>query len=220
MPGKQQNEVPVWDVPVRLFHWALVIMVATLWTTGELGSLDIHMKIGVWALALLLFRVAWGFVGSQTARFSEFVRGPGAIRAYLIAARTGAVRSIGHNPLGALSVLALLILLSAQAITGLFTTDDIVTDGPLVHAVSSKTAAMLSSLHRLGGKLILALVALHLAAVLFYTAVKKDDMVRAMITGTKRVPEGVQGIRFAHPLLAFCVLALACSVVWAVLALA
>lgn len=215
-----QNEVNVWDQPTRLFHWALVALVATLWATGELGKLDIHMKLGVWVLALLLFRILWGVAGSTTARFSHFVRGPGAIRAYLVAARTGAVRSVGHNPLGALSVLALLGVLTAQAATGLFTTDDIVTEGPLVHMVASKTAALLSTLHRLGGKLILALVAVHLAAVAFYTLVKKDDMIRAMITGTKRVPPGVDGIRFAHPALALLLLAVACGLVWGGLALA
>ena len=216
----QQTEVKVWDQPTRLFHWALVALVGTLWATGELGALDIHMKLGVWVLALLLFRILWGFAGSPTSRFSHFVRGPKAIRDYLLAARSGAVRSVGHNPLGALSVLALLGVLTAQAATGLFTTDDIVTEGPLVHLVASKTAALLSSLHRVGGKLILALVAVHLAAVAFYTLVKKDDMVRAMITGTKRVPTGVEGIRFAHPALALALLAAACGLVWGGLALA
>lgn len=215
-----QIEVRIWDQPTRLFHWSLVILVAVLWLSGEFGKLDIHMKLGVWALALLVFRLMWGVVGSPTARFAQFVRGPAAIRDYLAAARGGAVRSVGHNPLGALSVLALLGLLTAQATTGLFTTDDIFTNGPLVGKVSGKTAALLSSLHRLGGKLLLALVGVHLAAVAFYTLVKKDDMIRAMITGTKRVPEGVEGIRFAHPLLAVAVAAIACAVVWGGLLLA
>ncbi|MGE5475064.1 MAG: cytochrome b/b6 domain-containing protein [Bacteroidales bacterium] len=218
--NNQHHDVKVWDQPIRLFHWSLVVLVATLWATGELGSLDIHMKLGVWALALLLFRLGWGVVGSPTARFSQFLRGPAAIREYVLAARRGTVRSVGHNPLGALSVLALLGLLTAQAASGLFTTDDIVTNGPLVHLVSSKTSALLSSLHRLGGKLLLALVALHLAAVAFYTIVKKDDLLRAMITGTKRVPKSVPGIRYANPLIAVAVFAAACAVVWGGLALA
>lgn len=214
------REVKVWDQPIRLFHWALVALVSALWLTGEFAALDIHMKLGVWALALLVFRLGWGVVGSPTARFDQFVRGPAAIRAYLRAARSGTVRSVGHNPLGALSVLALLGLLVAQGLSGLFATDDIVTNGPLTHLVASKTSALLSSLHRIGGKLILALVGLHLAAVVFYTLVKKDDLIRAMITGTKRVPEGVDGIHFAHPLAALAVLAAACALVWGGLALA
>lgn len=208
------TEVKVWDHAVRLFHWVLVVGVATLWFSGEFGHLDLHMVLGVWVLVLLVFRLIWGFAGSPTARFSHFIRGPGAILTYVRAARSGAVRSVGHNPLGALSVLGLLGLLTVQAATGLFTTDDIFTNGPLTHLVSSKVAATLSSLHRLGGKLVLFLVFVHLSAVAFYTLVKKDDMIRAMITGTKRVPEGVDGIRFASPLLAVAVAVLACAVVW------
>ena len=214
-----RNEVKVWDLPTRLFHWVLVALVGFLWFSGEFGHLDIHMKLGVWALALLVFRLVWGVVGSPTARFSHFVRGPAAILAYLAAARAGAVRSVGHNPLGALSVLALLAVLIAQGVTGLFTTDDIFTNGPLTHLVASKTSALLSSLHRLGGKLLLALVGVHLLAVVFYTLVKKDDLLRAMITGTKRVPAGVEGIRFAHPGLAVAAVATACGLVWGMLAL-
>ncbi|MBC7953568.1 MAG: cytochrome b/b6 domain-containing protein [Rhodospirillaceae bacterium] len=208
------TEVKVWDLPIRVFHWSLAILVGVLWVSGKWGKLDIHMLLGVWVLALLLFRLAWGVVGSPTARFSQFVRGPGAIRDYLAAARAGTARSIGHNPLGALSVLALLGLLLAQSASGLFTTDDIVTDGPLVHAVTSKTAALLSSVHRMGSKLLLGLIAVHLAAVVFYKWVKKDDLVRAMITGTKLVPQGVQGIRFANSWLAVVLFAVAAGLVW------
>lgn len=212
--------VKVWDLPIRLFHWGLAVLVAVLWLTGEFGQLDIHMVLGGWALVLVLFRLGWGFAGSPTARFTQFVRGPAAIRAYLAAARSGAVRSIGHNPLGALSVLALLGLLAAQGGSGLFTSDDIVTDGPLVHLVASKTVSLLSTVHRVGAKVLLALVGLHLAAVAFYTVVKKDDLLRAMITGRKRVPAGVEGIRFANPLVALALLAAAAAMVWGGLALA
>ncbi|MBX9635602.1 MAG: cytochrome b/b6 domain-containing protein [Magnetospirillum sp.] len=214
----ETTEVKVWDQPIRLFHWSLAILVATLWGTGQLGQLDIHMRLGLWVMALLIFRLLWGVAGSPTARFSHFVRGPAAIRAYLIAARNGTARSIGHNPLGALSVLALLGLLLAQSASGLFTTDDIVTDGPLVHLVASKTAALLSSIHRIGSKILLGLIVVHLAAVVFYKWVKKDDLVRAMITGTKNVPPGVEGIRFANPLLALALFAIAAALVWGGLA--
>jgi cytochrome b len=208
----------VWDAPVRLFHWTLAFLVALLWATGQWGKLDIHMALGVWALVLVLFRLAWGVAGSETARFTHFVKGPGAILDYLAAARAGAVRSIGHNPLGALSVLALLAVVGVQAASGLFTTDDIFTDGPLVQLASSKTVALLSTVHRIGGKVILALVAVHVAAVAFYTLVKKDDLLRAMITGTKQVPAGVGGIRFASSWLAAALFAAACALVWGGLA--
>lgn len=208
------TEVKVWDLPIRLFHWSLAILVSVLWISGQKGNLDIHMLLGLWVLALLIFRLIWGFVGSPTARFSQFVRGPKAIRDYLTAARTGAVRSIGHNPLGALSVLGLIGMLLAQSASGLFTTDDIVTDGPLVHLVTSKTAALLSSFHRIGSKVLLALIVVHLGAVVFYKWVKKDDLVRTMITGTKKVPQGIQGIRFANSWLALVLFAMAAALVW------
>ncbi|MBC7906412.1 MAG: cytochrome b/b6 domain-containing protein [Rhodospirillaceae bacterium] len=210
----ETTEVKVWDLPIRLFHWSLALTVSVLWITGQLGKLDIHMVLGLWVLALLIFRLGWGVIGSPTARFSQFVRGPGAIRDYLAAARAGTARSIGHNPLGALSVLALLGLLIAQSASGLFTTDDIFTDGPLVHLVTSKTAALLSSVHRIGGKVLLGLIAVHLAAVVFYKWVKKDDLVRAMFTGTKKVPMGVQGVRFANSWLAVVLFAVAAALVW------
>ena len=214
----QNYEVKVWDAPVRLFHWSLAFLVATLWATGELGKLDIHMTLGVWALVLVAFRLAWGVAGSETARFTHFVKGPKAILGYIAAAKAGTARSIGHNPLGALSVLALLAVVGVQSASGLFSSDDIVTDGPLVHLVSSKTVSLMSTMHRIGGKVILALVAVHVGAVAFYKLVKKDDLLRAMITGTKRVPAGVAGIRFASTWLAAALFAAACAAVWGGLA--
>lgn len=208
------SAVKVWDLPTRLFHWCLVALIAMLWASGEFGKLDLHITLGQAALSLILFRIAWGFVGSRTSQFGHFVRGPAAIREYLLAARRGAVRSVGHNPLGAYSVLALLAVLLVQASSGLFASDDIMTDGPLAHLVSAKCVALLSSVHRIGFKLLLVLVALHLAAVLFYRVVKKDDLVRAMVTGMKQVPDGVEGIRFRNPLIALVVLAAAAALVW------
>lgn len=214
-----ETRVNVWDLPIRLFHWTLAATVTVMWFTGEFGKLNIHMILGIWVLALLLFRLGWGVIGSPTARFSHFVRGPGAIRAYVAAARSGTARSIGHNPLGALSVLALLAVLIAQSATGLFTSDDIFSEGPLAHLATSETVSLLSTLHRLGGKVLLGLVGLHLAAVVFYALVKKDDLVRAMITGTKAVPAGVQGIRFANPLLALALAVFSAALIWGCLAL-
>lgn len=219
-PSPPVRRVKVWDLPTRLFHWVLVLLIVALGVSGQLGHLTIHMQIGPAVVALIVFRLIWGAIGSQTARFSHFVRGPKAVLAYLAAARQGTVRSVGHNPLGAFSVLALLGLVLVQGVTGLFTSDDILSQGPLAHLLSSKDVALLSSIHRIGFKLLLAFIAVHLAAVLFYRLVKKDDMVEAMITGEKQVPEGVEGIRFRHPLLALAALAVACLVVWGGLALA
>ena len=212
------HRVKVWDIPTRLFHWVLVALIVVLGISGQMGRLDVHMLVGPAVVALVLFRIIWGFVGSETARFSHFVRGPKAVMAYLDAAKTGAVRSVGHNPLGAFSVLALLGLVLLQGVTGLFTSDDILSEGPLAHLVTSKTVALLSAIHRISFNLLLAFVVLHLAAVVFYRVVKKDDMVQAMITGEKRVPQGVEGIRFKNPLLALAILAVCCAVVWGTLA--
>jgi cytochrome b len=213
------HSVKVWDLPTRLFHWVLVVLVLALCISGLAGRPDIHLLLGPLMLTLLLFRLVWGFVGSKTARFAEFVKGPGAALAYVTAARQGAVRSVGHNPLGAYSVLTLLGLLVVQAATGLFATDDIVSQGPLAHLVSSGTVKLLSKLHRLGFNLLLAFVGLHLAAVAFYRFVKKDDLVRAMITGTKAVPTEVEGIRFRSDLLAAVVLMICGAVIFGALAL-
>lgn len=212
------HRVKVWDIPTRLFHWILVALIAALAISGEVGKLGVHMLLGPMVLTLILFRLVWGVIGSETARFSHFVRGPRAVLAYMAAAKNGAVRSVGHNPLGAFSVLALLGLILAQALSGLFTSDDIFTDGPLAHLLSSKMVALISSVHRIGFKLLLAFIALHLAAVAFYRFVKKDDMLQAMITGRKQVPDDVDGIEFRSPLIALVVLALCAAAVWGTLA--
>lgn len=211
---RSSTHVRVWDLPIRLFHWSLAALVATSIISGLRGKLDVHMVLGLCVLALILFRLAWGVVGSETARFSQFVRGPRAVLDYLHAAKAGKARSIGHNPLGAYSVLALLGILLAQAATGLFTSDDIATDGPLTYLISSKMTALLSTLHRVGFKALLGLLGLHLAAVAFYTLVKKDDLLLAMLTGDKKVPAGVVGITSRSPLLALILLAAAMATVW------
>lgn len=213
------RKIAVWDLPTRLFHWSLVALVAALGVSGELGLLGPHMLVGPAVLTLVLFRVVWGFVGSRTSRFADFIKGPAAIRAYLAAARRGESHAVGHNPLGALSVLALLALVAAQATSGLFTSDDIMVEGPMTHLVSSAMVKTLSGLHRLGFKLLLAVVALHVAAALFYTFVKKDNLIRPMVTGAKPAPEGVEGIVPVGALRAAIILAACAALVWGGLAL-
>lgn len=204
------TRIPVWDLPVRLFHWLLVALMVALWASGEFGKLDLHMLLGKAALTLLLFRLMWGFAGSRTARFTSFVKGPGRILAYL---RTP-MPVLGHNPLGALSVLALLTLALTQGMSGLFTTDDIFTEGPLVALVSSKTAALLSSVHRIGFKVLMALVAVHVGAILYYRIVKRDNLVLPMITGTKTAKPGLSGNDGGNPLVAVVLLAVSAAIVW------
>lgn len=209
--------VKVWDLPVRLFHWLLVALVAALWASGEFGGLDIHMRLGAGALALVLFRLAWGVAGSRTARFAQFVRGPAAILAHL----RGAVPArVGHNPLGALSVLLLLALVLAQAASGLFTSDDILTEGPLARFASADMVSLLSTVHRIGFKLLLAAVGLHLAAIAFYRLVKKENLVKPMITGSAPAPDGAEENSGGSPAVALLLAAASAAVVWGGLAAA
>ncbi|OAN50220.1 hypothetical protein A6A04_02110 [Paramagnetospirillum marisnigri] len=213
-PSGSSRPVPVWDLPLRLFHWSLVLLFALSWASGKMGKLDIHMKMGAAVLTLILFRLAWGVVGSPTARFARFVSGPGGILAYL----RGQWSGIGHNPLGALSVLAMLGLLAAQATAGLFTSDDIATDGPLVWSASGAMVKLLSGLHRQGAWLLLGLVGLHLAAIVFYRIKKGENLVIPMVTGVKEMDPAPEPQRLASPWLALALLVVAAALVFGGLA--
>ncbi|MBP2232650.1 cytochrome b [Azospirillum agricola] len=205
---KLTRDVRVWDLPTRLFHWSLVLLVTVAVVSAKMDMLSIHMLAGETILALVLFRLVWGVIGSQTARFADFVKGPRAILAYLAGSRGGAApATLGHNPLGALMVVALLLALAVQAGSGLFTSDDILVDGPLVPLASSGAVATLGTLHRLLADGILILVGLHVLAVLGYLLVKKDNLIRPMITGRKRVEGAVAEPRRASPALALAILA-------------
>ncbi len=186
-----RQAVHIWDLPTRLFHWALVACIIGAFVSVKLGGLymDWHVRFGCTALGLIIFRLLWGFVGPRYARFAQFVRGPAAVARYL----KGAAAPAGHNPLGALSVLALLLVIGFQAVSGLFTTDDIMTQGPLFGHVSEAVSAAMTSWHKLNEWVILALIALHLAAVAWYGVVRRRRLVRAIITGkvdAKDVPAG------------------------------
>jgi cytochrome b len=171
----------IWDLPTRLFHWSLVILVVAAFVTAKIGGniMVWHGRIGLTIIGLLVFRIVWGFVGSTYARFFQFVRGPAAIRAYL----RGAWQGQGHNPLGALSVLALLGILTMQASTGLFANDDIAFEGYLVPLIGSELSGKITGIHQLLEKILIALVVLHVGSIVFYARVKKHNLVRPMING-------------------------------------
>ncbi|KOF52747.1 MULTISPECIES: cytochrome b/b6 domain-containing protein [unclassified Achromobacter] len=173
--------IRIWDLPTRLFHWTFAFCVIGAFVSVKLGGLymDWHVRFGCAALGLVIFRLAWGFIGPRYARFSQFVRGPSAVAAYL----RGAAAPAGHNPLGALSVLALLLVVGLQAASGLFATDDIMTQGPLYGYVSESVAGALTSWHKLNEWIIIALVALHLLAIAWYALVRRKRIVGPMITG-------------------------------------
>ncbi len=182
----------VWDLPTRLFHWSIVVLVAISFYTGYTGGfreMDIHMLSGYAILALVIFRICWGFIGSRNARFTSFVRGPGTIISYLKGNASGSSESPGHNPLGALSIIAILITLLVQVVTGLFANDDIMLEGPLAHLVSYDTSRELTGIHELNRWIIVALVVLHLSAVFFYQFIRRDELVGPMVTGYKTVED-------------------------------
>ncbi|MEY2632112.1 MAG: hypothetical protein RIR00_766 [Pseudomonadota bacterium] len=182
------RRIRLWDLPTRLFHWLLVLAIGGAWASGELGGdlLVWHGRLGLLIIALVVFRLVWGVVGSTYARFGQFVRGPAAILAYL----RGQWHGIGHNPLGALSVLGLLGLVSLQAATGLFAmNDDIGFHGPFYDLVSGHTSELLTRLHHRIFKLLLLLVVLHLAAISFYKLVRKDNLILPMLSGHKEVTD-------------------------------
>ena len=182
--------VKIWDLPVRLFHWNLVGLLAFLFWSGKTGgnAMEYHMYAGYWVLALVLFRVMWGFAGSTHARFGGFLAGPG--RGIAFAKRLmskSAVPVAGHNPLGGWMVLVMLVALLVQTGTGLFANDDIANEGPLFALISKELSDRLSTVHSWNFNLLLALTAVHVAAVLFHVFVKKENLVTAMFTGVKKL---------------------------------
>jgi len=181
--------VYVWDLPVRLFHWSLVALVILSWGSRELDYMEAHRWSGYAILTLVVFRVGWGFAGTRHARFADFVRTPRAMRAYMADILAGAkAQHLGHNPAGGWSVMAILACLLVQAITGLFVSDEVLFDGPFYRAVSEETAHRLKQLHGINFNILLLLIGLHLAAITFYRFVKREDLVRPMLSGFKWVP--------------------------------
>ncbi|MGJ7504935.1 cytochrome b/b6 domain-containing protein [Variovorax sp. ZT5P49] len=177
----------VWDLPTRLFHWALAIAVISMIGTGLGGVMEWHFRLGYTVLALLLFRLLWGFVGGRWSRFAAFVYGPGSVVAYL-RGRAHPDHLIGHTPLGALSVFAVLAILALQVATGLMADDEISASGPLTRFVSGEVVSLATGWHKAQGKwTVITLVSLHVLAVLFYVLVKRHRLVRPMVTGDKLV---------------------------------
>ena len=177
----------VWDLPTRLFHWALALAVIGLIGTGLSGIMEWHFRFGYTVLALLLFRLLWGFVGGRWSRFAAFIYAPGSVINYL-RGRAHPDHLIGHTPLGALSVFAVLAILAFQVATGLMADDEISASGPLTSFVSGAVVSFATGWHKAQGKwIVIALVSLHVLAVLFYVLVRRHRLVRPMVSGDKLV---------------------------------
>ncbi|MFV0385501.1 cytochrome b/b6 domain-containing protein [Paracoccus sp. (in: a-proteobacteria)] len=191
MAEGEAERVRVWDPALRLFHWTLAALVIANWLLGQFGPnvMTLHFWLGYAIIALLAFRIVWGFVGPAPARFASFVKGPGPILGYLrhMFSRQPS-HWPGHNPLGALSVIAMLAVLILQVATGLISDpEDFINVGPMADQVSHATAVKAVGWHHLGAALILLLVLMHVAIILFYRLWKNEDLVRPMITGWKWV---------------------------------
>lgn len=186
-------DVKVWDLPIRVFHWWFALMFAVSWISGWVGDRDRHYVSGMILLGLVIFRVLYGLVGSPTARFSHFVRWPGAALRYLRAAsaRRAPSHTYGHNAAGGLMVLALVLLIGLQTVSGMASTDDILFEGPLYGRVPDWLARILEPLHEPLANVLLALVSLHVLAILAYWLWKRENLVRAMIVGRARLPRTI-----------------------------
>lgn len=219
MDGERMVAVKVWDGWVRLFHWSIVLLVIVSYVTAKTGRMGWHMLSGYTILALLLFRIGWGFVGSDSARFARFLRSPAAaIRHLLHLRRREPDTEMGHNAAGGWMVLVMIGLLLAQAVTGLFADDEILTQGPLAQFASERWVHRMTGLHHRIINIILLVIALHVIAVIAYRVFKGHDLARAMVTGTKRMPPGAAAAapRMGNGLLAAALLVAAAAIVYAI----
>jgi cytochrome b len=207
----------VWDLPVRLFHWALVVLIFCAWATQEWDHMQWHVWVGYSILTLLVFRVIWGFVGSDSARFARFLRSPVAALWHLAHLwRREPDRELGHNAAGGWMVLVMLALIGAQTGTGLFANDldDGGDDkGPLMHLVDKDQSDWLSHIHALNFKLIEGVIVLHVVALVLYAVLKRHNLVWPMVTGTKLMPADVVAPPMVRPVWALVVLVVAGLVV-------
>jgi cytochrome b len=204
----------VWDLPTRLFHWVLVALIATSYVTIQLDEIRYHLLSGYAILTLLLFRIAWGFVGSDTSRFVRFLKSPVAGFRHLASfPKRTPDDEIGHNAAGGWMVLVMLLLLAVQVGLGLFSNDDIASEGPLAKYVGDDMSDTLTHYHALNFYLILSAIGLHVLAIITYAVVKRHNLLRPMITGKKRMPAAMRAPRMASPLLALLVLICAAGAV-------
>jgi cytochrome b len=185
------SPVRVWDLPTRLFHWALAVGVLSQIVTAKIGgnAMVWHFRIGYVVFALIGFRLIWGFIGGHWSRFSSFLYPPASVMRYLRGEpNVGDLFHVGHNPLGSGSVIAMLVLLAVQIATGLVADDEISNVGPLNRLVSSAVATSATAWHKGPGQaLLITLIVLHVGAIIYYRVRKKQDLVRPMITGDKQL---------------------------------
>lgn len=197
MKNTTTTPVKIWDLPTRFFHWTLVLGMGFLWLSAELGGLwmDWHQKAGVFMLALIIFRIIWGFIGSDTNRFALFIKSPSSSIHHLKSLKeSGMAYYPGHNPLGAWMVVFLLGGVLLQALSGLFASDDILVEGPLYGLVAESTAKAMTSFHHLWFNILLAAAVMHIFTVGFYKIRKRTNLIKAMLSGSADWPMDQQPI--------------------------
>ena len=181
----------VWDLPLRLFHWGLVVSVFVSVGSAKTGVMFVHEKSGLTILGLVIFRLIWGFIGSPTARFSHFIKGPSAVFAVLRALfHKQSDTASGHSALGGWAVLALLGITLYLPLTGMVSSDDILYEGPLAFLLPDLMRTM-TEFHHYGEKVLFILIALHLAAKAVYYLRLKKNLIPAMVTGRRRGATGI-----------------------------
>jgi len=202
------RKIIIWDAPTRLFHWLAAALVAAAYATWRLDWMDWHAGVGYALLALVLFRLLWGFFGSETARFARFLASPRAAARHLADIfRREPDRQLGHNPAGGWMVILLLALLLGETLTGVYVNNDIADQGPLTEIVPAPIANLIDALHTIFWQVLLAAVALHVLAVAIYWALKRQNLVLPMITGRKTLPPDTQPPALAGPLRALVIFA-------------
>lgn len=207
----------VWDIPTRLFHWLLLVLLGFSWWSAEMREMEWHRISGTIVLGLVVFRLIWGFVGGNTARFASFVRPPGAVIAYL-RSDSGGPRKAGHSPIGGFSVVVMLLLLAVQLGTGLFAVDvDGIESGQLSFLVSFDQGRTAAEIHLLSFTLLQLVVAVHVAANLFYLFVRKRNLIHPMFSGRDKQLDSAVGALVPASLAKFAIAAvLSVAFAWAV----
>ena len=215
--GTPLRSVLVWDIPVRVFHWLIVALVAAAYATWRLNWIVSHEWIGYATLTLLLFRLSWGFLGSETARFSSFLASPRNVLQHLKGwLRREPDYQVGHNPAGGWMVLILIALLLAETLTGVYVANDIADEGPLTELVPARVANAIAASHAILWDALLAAILLHVLAIAGFAAIKGQNLLRPMITGTKLLPANIAAPQTVSPARAGFLL-LACAAATAVL---
>lgn len=198
-----QVAVRVWDLPLRLFHWALAVAVALAWSFGQLGWMEWHLRLGYSVLALLLFRILWGVLGSENVRFTRFLRGPGAVLRHLgEVLRRRPDHETTHSALGGWAAAVILLVLSVQVASGLFSDDEILTAGPLAAYVPRAVVRLATTVHVTNRAIVLVVVLAHVLAIALYARLFRRNLVTPMLTGTKQLPPGTMPPRLGSAWLA------------------